>query len=60
MMFSPDCQNQKSSLSNLHYQQPVGQFGDYSCDSPLDLVKSATDFIKKVRGEDFDFMLWTG
>ena len=22
--------------------------------------RSATDFMKKVRGEDFDFILWTG
>merc|ERR1719483_365206 len=55
-----NCRQQRSSSSNLHYHQPLGQFGDYNCDSPLDLVKSATEFIKKVRGEDFDFMLWTG
>ena len=30
------------------------------CDSPVQLVRSATRFIKKVRGDDFDFILWTG
>jgi len=43
-----------------HYLRPVSEFGDPECDSPIDLVRSATDFIKKVRGEDFDFILWTG
>eukprot|EP00090_Calanus_glacialis_P032199 TRINITY_DN53405_c0_g1_i1.p1 TRINITY_DN53405_c0_g1~~TRINITY_DN53405_c0_g1_i1.p1 ORF type:complete len:473 (-),score=159.30 TRINITY_DN53405_c0_g1_i1:33-1451(-) len=55
-----NCQ-ERSSLSNINsYRLPLGEFGDSACDSPLQLVKSATEFIKKVRGEDFDFILWTG
>jgi len=40
--------------------RPLSGFGDPECDSSYELIKSATDFIKKVRGEDFDFILWTG
>jgi len=43
----------------LHLR-PLSVFGDPECDSSYELIKSATDFIKKVRGEDFDFILWTG
>ncbi|XP_023342932.1 acid sphingomyelinase-like phosphodiesterase 3b isoform X2 [Eurytemora carolleeae] len=42
------------------YQRPSGPFGDYSCDSPIDLIRSATAFMKTIRGEEFDFLLWTG
>ncbi|XP_059473805.1 acid sphingomyelinase-like phosphodiesterase 3a [Neocloeon triangulifer] len=37
-----------------------GPFGDYSCDSPWALVKSAADFMKKKHGDNIEFVLWTG
>ncbi|CAB3367620.1 Hypothetical predicted protein [Cloeon dipterum] len=40
-------------------RQP-GQFGDYNCDSPWSLVKSAADFMKKKHGDNIEFVLWTG
>jgi len=37
-----------------------GRFGDYNCDSPWALVKSAADFMKKKHGDNIEFVLWTG
>lgn len=40
-----------------------GKFGDYNCDSSLELVKSAMNFVKTHSGKlgsDVKFILWTG
>ncbi|XP_059090918.1 acid sphingomyelinase-like phosphodiesterase 3b isoform X2 [Tigriopus californicus] len=40
-----------------------GKYGDYNCDSSLELVKSAMNFIKAhsdTLGNDVKFILWTG
>ena len=37
-----------------------GRFGDYGCDSPFALVESAVRGMKKVMGEQIEFILWTG
>jgi len=40
-----------------------GKFGDFSCDSPLSLIESATNFIKKYEESSIDpadFIIWTG
>jgi len=57
-----NCQKvDRDRLRGSHpHHQPLGEFGESSCDSPVELVRSATQFIKKVRGDDFDFILWTG
>lgn len=35
-----------------------GTFGDYICDSPYQLIKSAADVMK--NHSDTDFVFWTG
>ena len=41
-----------------------GQFGDYNCDSPMKLIKSAVNFVKNhsetITDGDVKFVIWTG
>ncbi|KAF4518307.1 hypothetical protein B566_EDAN005876 [Ephemera danica] len=37
-----------------------GHFGHYSCDSPWALVQSAASAMKRLHGDNIEFVLWTG
>ena len=54
-----DCYENGKNINPMAHS-PMSEWGDPSCDSPLQLIQEATNFMKKVRGEDFDFILWTG
>ena len=40
--------------------RPHGRFGDYQCDSSVDLVASVLQFMKSKMGDKVDFIIWTG
>uniref|UniRef100_A0A8C9TG75 Sphingomyelin phosphodiesterase acid like 3A n=1 Tax=Scleropages formosus TaxID=113540 RepID=A0A8C9TG75_SCLFO len=45
--------------SKGHEALNPGEFGDYMCDSPYELILSAFDFMKR-SGQLTDFIIWTG
>jgi hypothetical protein len=53
------CRKSKDKAANVTGQELVGPAGNYHCDSPLVLAKSALDAMKKIHG-DPDFILWMG
>ncbi|XP_045765533.1 acid sphingomyelinase-like phosphodiesterase 3a [Maniola jurtina] len=44
----------------LGHHRAFGHLGDYSCDSPVELIKSALKFMRNQRTENLEFVLWTG
>ncbi|XP_069358332.1 acid sphingomyelinase-like phosphodiesterase 3b [Maniola hyperantus] len=42
------------------HQRALGRLGDYSCDSPIDLIQSALKFMRTRHTENLEFVLWTG
>lgn len=41
-------------------RKPAGRFGDYSCDAPWALIKSAAETMYSRQGDNVEFVLWTG
>lgn len=37
-----------------------GRLGDYGCDSPWTLVRSAVKAMKEKHGDNIEFVLWSG
>ncbi len=50
--------------TNKCWLEGGGQFGDYNCDSPMALIKSAIDFVQNETEElslpPDTFVIWTG
>ena len=44
---------------NDQSKPPGGHFGDYACDSPIQLIYSAVAAMKDIY-PDPDFLMWTG
>ncbi|CAG9134122.1 unnamed protein product [Plutella xylostella] len=57
--FSTDCRRADERGSSGHHRT-VGRFGDYACDSPLELIESAAKHMRTRHAENVEFVLWTG
>jgi hypothetical protein len=55
--FLSDCWKDAKNPSLV---RPHGRFGDYQCDSSVDLVASVLQFMKAKMGDRVDFIIWTG
>lgn len=53
------CRRADERGSSGHHRA-LGRFGDYSCDSPLELIESAARYMRTRHSENVEFVLWTG
>ncbi|KAI5733061.1 hypothetical protein M8J76_007171 [Diaphorina citri] len=51
--------NCRRSSTSGHNFRPAARYGDYNCDSPWELVRSAVRTMEEKHGE-IEFILWTG
>ncbi|CAB3239462.1 unnamed protein product [Arctia plantaginis] len=54
-----DCRRADERGSSGHHRA-LGRFGDYSCDSSLELIESAARYMRTRHSENVEFVLWTG
>ncbi|XP_048478925.1 acid sphingomyelinase-like phosphodiesterase 3a [Plutella xylostella] len=53
------CRRADERGSSGHHRT-VGRFGDFACDSPLELIESAAKHMRTRHAENVEFVLWTG
>ncbi|CAH0605741.1 unnamed protein product [Chrysodeixis includens] len=53
------CRRADERGSSGHHRA-LGRFGDYSCDSSLELIESAARYMRTRHSENVEFVLWTG
>ncbi|XP_037301481.1 acid sphingomyelinase-like phosphodiesterase 3a, partial [Manduca sexta] len=53
------CRRADERGSSGHHRA-LGRYGDYSCDSSLDLIESAARYMRTRHSENVEFVLWTG
>ncbi|XP_072940071.1 cyclic GMP-AMP phosphodiesterase SMPDL3A-like [Epargyreus clarus] len=53
------CRRADERGSSGHHRA-LGRFGDYSCDSSLELIQSALRYMRTRHSENVEFVLWTG
>ncbi|XP_041970648.1 acid sphingomyelinase-like phosphodiesterase 3a [Aricia agestis] len=53
------CRKADERGSSGHHRA-LGRFGDYSCDSSLELIESALRYMRTRHSENVEFVLWTG
>ncbi|XP_045494366.1 acid sphingomyelinase-like phosphodiesterase 3a [Colias croceus] len=53
------CHRTDDRGSSGHHRS-LGRFGDYACDSPLELIVSALRYMRTRHSENVEFVLWTG
>ncbi|XP_063619740.1 acid sphingomyelinase-like phosphodiesterase 3b [Cydia splendana] len=53
------CRRADERGSSGHHRA-LGRFGDYSCDSSLELIESAARHMRTRHSENVEFVLWTG
>ncbi|XP_068631341.1 cyclic GMP-AMP phosphodiesterase SMPDL3A [Battus philenor] len=53
------CRRADERGSSGHHRA-LGRFGDYSCDSSLELIESAAKYMRTRHSENVEFVLWTG
>ncbi|XP_013170517.1 PREDICTED: acid sphingomyelinase-like phosphodiesterase 3a isoform X1 [Papilio xuthus] len=54
-----DCRRADERGSSGHHRA-LGRYGDYSCDSSLELIESAAKYMRTRHSENVEFVLWTG
>lgn len=54
-----NCRRADERGSSGHHRA-LGRFGDYSCDSSLELIDSAARYMRTRHSENVEFVLWTG
>ncbi|XP_075971847.1 cyclic GMP-AMP phosphodiesterase SMPDL3A-like isoform X2 [Anticarsia gemmatalis] len=54
-----ECRRADERGSSGHHRA-LGRFGDYSCDSSLELIESAARYMRTRHSENVEFVLWTG
>ncbi|XP_021208939.1 acid sphingomyelinase-like phosphodiesterase 3b [Bombyx mori] len=42
------------------YLRALGKYGDYACDSSLELIESAAKYMRTRHSDNVEFVLWTG
>ncbi|CAK1546239.1 unnamed protein product [Leptosia nina] len=53
------CRRTDERGSSGHHRA-LGRFGDYSCDSSIELIHSALRYMRTRHSENVEFVLWTG
>ncbi|XP_060801779.1 acid sphingomyelinase-like phosphodiesterase 3a isoform X1 [Amyelois transitella] len=53
------CRRADERGSSGHHRA-LGRYGDYSCDSSLELIESAARYMRTRHSENVEFVLWTG
>ncbi|KAM3967330.1 cyclic GMP-AMP phosphodiesterase SMPDL3A [Aphomia sociella] len=53
------CRRADERGSSGHHRA-LGRYGDYSCDSSLELIDSAARYMRTRHSENVEFVLWTG